>query len=107
MFVKEMVSKAQAQMALKKKLRLKKLKYLEETKGADAEKNDSDSEREEELTYPEECRVLDIMKEKYYEAVQFFRDTDDKKQTALAVKEYQRFCYFYEKMSRFLEFDPA
>jgi len=28
------------------------------------------------------------MKDKYYDAVQFFHDTDDKKQLALAVKEY-------------------
>ena len=57
------------------------------------------------MSYPEECRVLDIMKDKYYDAVQFFHDTNDKKQLAIAVKEYQRFCYFYEKMSKFLEFD--
>jgi hypothetical protein len=31
---------------------------------------DSDEEtKEEELIYPEECRVLDIMKDKYYDAV--------------------------------------
>lgn len=59
---------------------------MEETKGGNKE-NDSESE-EEDFSYPEECRVLDIMKEKYYDAVQFFHDTDDKKQTALAVKEY-------------------
>ena len=47
------------------------------------------------------------MKDKYYDAVQFFHDTDDKKQLALAVKEYQRFCFFYEKMSKYLEFDPT
>ena len=94
---------------MKKRLKLKKQKYQEETKGKvaeDQERNDSDSE-EVELTYPEECRVLDIMKDKYYDAVQFFHDTDDKKQLALAVKEYQRFCFFYEKMSKYLEFDPT
>ena len=45
------------------------------------------------------------MKDKYYDAVQFFNDTEDKKQLNLAVKEYQRFCYFYEKMSKYLDFD--
>lgn len=62
---------------------MKKLKYLEETKGIvpDQEKNDSDNEDKNiDLTYPDECKVLDIMKEKYYEAVQFFNDTEDKKQ---------------------------
>ena len=59
---------------------------MEETKGenknaVDEEKQDSDDEEvdEKELTYPEECRVLDIMKDKYYDAVQFFHDTEDKK----------------------------
>jgi hypothetical protein len=47
------------------------------------------------------------MKEKYYDAVQFFNNTNDKKQLAIAVKEYQRFSYFYDKMSKFLEFDPT
>ena len=74
------------------KLKLKKQKFLEETKGKtfDVEGNkehDSDNE-EQSLTYPEECRVLDIMKSKYYDAIQFFNDTNDKKQVALAVKEY-------------------
>jgi hypothetical protein len=84
MFVREMISKADAQIALKRKLRLRKKKYMEETKGVsptDQEMQDSDEENKEEetLTYPEECRVLDIMKEKYYDAVQFFHDTEDKK----------------------------
>lgn len=33
-------------------------------------------------------------------------DTEDKKQLGIAVKEYQRFSYFYSKMSRYIEFDP-
>lgn len=51
---------------------------IEETKGVavDIEK---DSDDEKELEYPEECRVLDIMKDKYYDAIQFFNDTEDKK----------------------------
>jgi hypothetical protein len=58
------------------------------------------------LEYPEECKVLDIMRDKYYDAIAFYCDTDDKKQMKLAVKEYQRFHNFYEKMSKYLEFDP-
>ncbi len=46
------------------------------------------------------------MKGKYYDAIQFFNDTEDKKQLELAVKEYQKFSYLYEKMSKHLEFDP-
>lgn len=108
MFVKEMIHKAEAQLILKRKLKLKKQRYLEETKGIvpDQEKNESDDE-DIDLSYPEECRVLDIMKDKYYDAVQFFNDTEDKKQLGLAVKEYQRFSYLYEKMSKYLEFDPS
>ena len=50
---------------------------------------------------------MDIMKEKYLEAVRFFSDTNDKKQLNLAIKEHQTFCLFYhEKMTRHLEFDP-
>jgi hypothetical protein len=52
--------------------------FIEETKGKDNVKSEEESE-EEDLSYPEECRVLDIMKDKYYDAVQFFHDTDDKK----------------------------
>lgn len=40
---------------------------------------ESKEEEDKEMVYPEECRVLDIMKDKYYDAVQFFHDTDDKK----------------------------
>ena len=66
-----------------------------------------DMDQELEKPYPEECRVLDIMKEKYLEAVRFFSDTNDKKQLNLAIKEHQTFCSFYhEKMTKYLEFDP-
>ncbi len=61
---------------------------------------------EEELAYPDECHVIDIMRQKYFDAIAFFYDTNDKKQLNLAVKEYQRFSLFYEKMSRYLEMDP-
>ena len=64
-------------------------------------------DKELDLPYPDECRVLDIMRDKYLDAVRFFTDTNDKAQLNLAVKEYQRFCTFYhEKMTRYLEFDP-
>jgi hypothetical protein len=59
------------------------------------------------MVYPEECKVLDIMQSKYYDAIQFFYDTEDKKQLSLSIKEYQRFSFLYEKMSRYTEFDPT
>ena len=47
------------------------------------------------------------MRDKYLDAVRFFSDTNDKKQLAIALKEYQTFSTFYhEKMTRYLEFDP-
>jgi hypothetical protein len=46
------------------------------------------------------------MRGKYFDAISFFYDTNDKKQLGLAVKEYQRFSLFYEKMSSYLEMDP-
>ena len=48
------------------------------------------------------------MRDKYQEAVRFFTDTNDKKQSALAIKEFQKFAYFYhEKMTKYLFFDPT
>jgi hypothetical protein len=98
LFIRDMISKASSQVILKKKLRLKRINLRqqeEEKKGIinknsdDTERNDNDSDNEEvDMTYPDECRVLDIMKEKYYEAVLFFNDVNDKTQSKLAVKEY-------------------
>lgn len=46
---------------------------LEESKGqANDEEHHcggSDSEEELDMTYPDECKVLDIMRDKYYDAV--------------------------------------
>ena len=82
MFITKLVEKAQAQLLLKEKLKIKRQKYLEETKGKDAAELETGVDSDEEdanFTYPEECRVLDIMKDKYYDAIQFFNDTNDKK----------------------------
>ena len=85
----------------------------EEEKGGDddcLDEEDCENDEEEaiDLPYPEECRVLDIMRDKYHEAVRFFTDTNDKKQSALAIKEFQKFAYFYhEKMTKYLFFDPT
>ena len=70
----------------------------EEQKGSKVEQETAEEEK-----YPEECHVLDIMRDKYHEAIRFFTDTNDKVQQALAVKEFQKFSYFYhEKMARYL-----
>jgi hypothetical protein len=75
---------------LKDKLSKKKQKLLEERKETSIEP-ETFKEEEKELEYPEECRVLDIMKEKYYDAIEFFSNSEkeeDKKQLAIAVREY-------------------
>jgi len=64
-------------------------KEEEEDKEDPQETSEDDQEVDEiDLPYPEECRVLDIMRDKYHEAVRFFTDTNDKKQQVLAIKEF-------------------
>ena len=75
-FIKELIEKAHYSLQLQEKVRRNRQKIMEETKGQQSEVN---CEKEEELEYPEECKVLDIMKDKYYDAVAFYQDTDDKK----------------------------
>lgn len=84
------------EVALKRRLRqIRKIKKMEENgeeeeKGGDNDEEECEDEEDDEidLPYPEECRVLDIMRDKYHEAVRFFTDTNDKKQSALAIKEF-------------------
>jgi len=47
------------------------------------------------------------MKEKYFDAIAFFYETEDKAQLKISVKEYQRFSFFYDKMNKYLELDPS
>jgi hypothetical protein len=123
-FVNKLVEKAQTQLDFKRRIQqIKKLKSKaanvptsksededeEEEKGMQPESEESSPEEEDDISlpYPEECRVLNIMNQKYLEAVRFFTGTNDKKQSELSVKEYQRFAYFYhEKMTRYIRFDP-
>jgi len=68
-FVMEMVERAE--YAVQMKLKMQKRRSMEETKGerkVGPEEDDSDLT----IEYPEECKVLDIMKGKYYDAIQFF-----------------------------------
>ena len=133
-FINKLVEKAQAQLELRKRINhMKRLKRQAQKAQEEAKKTQEEGEEEKhdcldhdsdddcghrhgkkkeedeelDLKYPEECRVLDIMRDKYHEAIRFFTDTNDKKQQQLAVKEFQRFAYFYhEKMGRYITFDP-
>jgi hypothetical protein len=114
LFVTKLVRKAQQQLEVRERInhiRQLKRQEQEEEKGEHVHSStcghSGGSEKELELAYPEECRVLDIMRSKYHEAVRFFTDTNDKPQQKLATAEFQRFAYFYhEKMARYLAFDP-
>jgi len=64
-----------------KKMRAMKNHAEEEEKLEDPEPSSADDDDDDDdldLPYPEECRVLDIMKDKYLEAIRFFTDTNDK-----------------------------
>lgn len=52
-------------------------KRLEENKETliNTEKLESDDNY---IEYPEECKVLDIMRNKYYDVISFYYDTEDK-----------------------------
>ena len=90
-FIQKLVDKAMGELALKRRLKhIRRLKKKEEVAGEEEEEKGMDGSEEEEeeedeefeeedLPYPEECRVLDIMRDKYHEAVRFFTDTNDKK----------------------------
>lgn len=111
-FITKLVDKANAQLEIKEKIAYMRRSRLQEEGEMEAEEEEKvpvkpQEEAAPELKYPDECRVLDIMRQKYHEAVRFFTDTNDKQQQNLAVKEYQRFAYFYhEKMLKYISFDP-
>ena len=110
-FIRELAERAVVSLQLKERVRLRKKAMMEEEKAAGANsakiEMERDSEDEDVLEYPDECRVLDIMRGKYFDAIQFFYDSEDKKQLPLAIKEFQKFSYLYEKMAKYLDFDPA
>lgn len=110
-FVTKLVDKANAQLEIKERIAYMRRARLQEEGLMDEQEEEKvpakQEEPEPELKYPEECRVLDIMRQKYHEAVRFFTDTNDKQQQIIAVKEFQRFAYFYhEKMLKYISFDP-
>ena len=51
---------------------------LEEEKQVEVNIETREKEEEEELKYPDECRVMDIMKDKYQDAIAFFENATDK-----------------------------
>jgi len=71
------MSKAKSTIAMRAKMRaMKEQKLKEEGKEISPEREIEDEMRE--FIYPDECKTLDIMKEKYYQAIQFFHDTENK-----------------------------
>ncbi len=96
MRMKKLRQQAEEAQVTSSEQQLKKIQDLDEEddKGDESSEDEEedviggDMDQELEKPYPEECRVLDIMKEKYLEAVRFFNDTNDKKQLNLAIKEY-------------------
>lgn len=107
-FINKLIEKAQAQLELRRRINhMRRLKMQAQRAQEAAAKGKQEGEEEEEekhncmehgsdedcghghskkdsedldLKYPEECRVLDIMRDKYHEAIRFFTDTNDKKQ---------------------------
>ena len=90
-------------------MRRRRQKQLEEEKNVEVNVEPEDKE-EENLKYPDECRVMDIMKDKYIDAIAFFDQSTaekDKDQVYIAVKEFQMFrSIYHDRMQKYLEFDP-
>ena len=57
---------------------------------------------------PQEIRIMRVMKRKYADCMEFFRDTDDNKQVLLTVKDFREFSTTsYQKMMKYFKFNPA
>lgn len=57
---------------------------------------------------PQEIKIMRLVKRKYADCMEFFRDTDDNKQVLLTVKDFTEFSRTsYQKMMRYFKFDPA
>ena len=81
---------------------------LEEEKQVEVNIETREKEEEEELKYPDECRVMDIMKDKYQDAIAFFENATDKDQVYLAVKENQIFrTIYFDNMQKYILFNPT
>jgi hypothetical protein len=61
---------------------------------------------EQSMEVPQEIKIMQVMKRKYADVVEFFRDTNDLKQLPLAFKEYHHFSKSYQEMMKFMHFNP-
>ena len=59
------------------------------------------------LETPQEVRIMRVLKHKYADCMEFFRDTEDPKQVLLTVKDFRQFSLTsYQKMMRVYKFRP-
>eukprot|EP01022_Parablepharisma_sp_SALTPOND_P001399 TRINITY_DN1062_c0_g1_i1.p1 TRINITY_DN1062_c0_g1~~TRINITY_DN1062_c0_g1_i1.p1 ORF type:complete len:613 (+),score=43.02 TRINITY_DN1062_c0_g1_i1:449-2287(+) len=57
---------------------------------------------------PQEIRIMRVVKRKYADCMEFFRDTEDNKQVLLTVKDFREFSITsYQKMMKYFKFNPA
>ncbi len=57
---------------------------------------------------PQEIRIMRVVKRKYADCMEFFRDTEDSKQVLLTVKDFREFSLTsYQKMMKYFKFNPA
>ena len=59
------------------------------------------------VAFPDECKVLNIMKEKYVVAINFFFEIGNYDQLYLAIDGNQRFKIFYESLNKLSSFETA
>ena len=57
---------------------------------------------------PQEIKIMKVVKGKYADCMEFFRDTEDNKQVLMTVKDFSEFCKTsYSKMMRYFKFNPT
>jgi len=54
---------------------------------------------------PNEIKIMKVMKKKYSDAMEFFRDTDNLEQVAICIKDFQEYAKNYYKMMKFYKFN--
>ncbi len=60
------------------------------------------------LEVPQEIKIMHVVKQKYADCMEFFRDTEDSKQVLLTIKDFRDFSTTsYQKMMRYFKFNPT
>jgi len=60
------------------------------------------------LEIPNEIKIMRVVKRKYADCMEFFRDTEDNKQVLLTVKDFREFSITsYQKMMKYFKFNPG